>query len=234
MNGEKLINNNFNNSMKVLKQRILLLFSLLLLNCTYKQKESTTTKSDSSSNEVTKSVLTEDKRSTDGLQNFAKKELELNELHIKKDTLEIVSDAGFLFYPFGEFKTLGSLNQALRIFKDSLEIDTSDASSPNKLYRMTYKNSFLKFFYDDEKKTYEIVSGQIHDHEVILVKNIRIGITKSDFINIFFNRVSPEKLKGIKIIKMVSALEGIFDYYYFDNDILTSIKLDTDYLFDKN
>lgn len=231
---ENLINNDFNNRMKVLNQRILLLFALLLLNCTYKHKENATKISDSSRNEVNKSVNAEDKSDKDSLQSFAKKELELNELHIKKDTLEIVSAASVLYYPFGKFKTLGSLNQALKIFKDSLEIDKSDASSRNKLYRMTYKNSFLKFFYDDEKKTYEIVSGQIRNHEVILVNNIRIGITKTDFINIFFNGVSPEQLKGIKVIKMVSALEGIFDYYYFNNDILTSIKLDTDYLFNKN
>jgi len=220
--------------MKILKQIILLLFSLLLLNCTSKQKEGTTTISDSSSrNEVTKFADIKHKSPTDNLQNFAKKELELSELYIKKDTLEIVSTAGFLYYPFGKFKTLSSLNQTLTIFKDSLEIDTSLDGARDKLYRMTYKNSFLKFYYDDEKKTYEIVSGNIRDPEVILVNNIKIGITKSDFMNVFFNGVTPEQVHGVKIIKMVSGLDGIFDYY-FDNDILTSIKLDTDYLFNKN
>jgi hypothetical protein len=220
--------------MKVLKHIIVLLFSLLLLNCTYKRKESATTISNSSKNEITKPLNKEGKSPADNLQTFAKRELKLSELSIKEDTLEIVSTASFLYYPFGKFKTLNNLNQALKIFKDSLEIDSSVAPSPEKLHRMTYKNSFLKFFYDDEKKTYEIVSGQIRDPEVTLLNNIKVGITKSDFMNIFFNRVTPKQMEGIKIIKMVSGLDGIFDYYYFDNDILTSIKLDTDYLFNKN
>jgi hypothetical protein len=220
--------------MRISKQAFFLLLPLLFLNCTSNTKKSITTIADSNNqNELNKQSLPVNitsKNSSDSLQSFAKKKLELNELHIKKDTLEIVSTMAFLYYPFGKFKTFDSLRHSLIIFKDSLEVDSLN----NKLHRMTFKNSFLKFYFDDDKKAFEIVSGEIRDQNIILLNNIRVGITKIDFINIFFNGIASKQVEGIKIIKIISGLEGIIHYYNFNNDILTSIKLDTDYLLNKN
>jgi hypothetical protein len=219
--------------MKIPKRSVFLLITLLLLNCISKAKKSTTTTVNINSEELTKKstlIDTVNQKLADSLQKFAKKELALTELHVKNDTLEIVSTMDFLYYPIGKFKSMDKLSQATKKFKSTVETDRSN----NKLYRMVYKKSFIKFFYNSDKKAFEVVSGQIYNPEIMLLKKIRIGITLEHFTNIFFQGILSKQLQGIKAIKMISGLDGIVHYYYFDKGVLTFIKLDTDYLFDKN
>jgi len=217
-----------------LKETSILLLLLLLSNYSSGNKKNTNTILSSQNhyrtNNLPPTTAGANRKPLDSLKSAAKKKLGLSELELKDDTLIIVSSMDFLYYPFGHFKTINRLNQVLKSFKDSIETDVSN----NKLNRMTYKSSFIKFFYDDEKKSFEIVSGRITDPEVVFLNNIYVGISKIGFINIFFNQISPAQIKTVKVIKIISGVDGIIHHYYFTNNILTCIKLDTDYLLDKN
>jgi len=102
------------------------------------------------------------------------------------------------------------------------------------LYRFSFNKSYIKFLQDNDKKRLELIAAKIFDSEVVLSNQVKIGITKSDFIRKFTNQIKPEQIKNIRVIKFASGALGIWHYYIFDNDVLTSFNIDTDYQFNKN
>ncbi len=168
----------------------------------------------------------------DSLQSLAKEGFGLIKLSIKGDTLDLVSTSSFLYYPFGKFNAPSDFIKTNKTFKESIEHDKGDPSI--KLYRMSNKNNFIKLFKDDGKSNVEIISGKVYDSDLCLINGIKIGISKSDFLKIFFKDVPEKQVVDIKVIKLVSGLEGITHVYIFNKDCLTSFYFDTDYSFDKN
>ncbi|MEK7719966.1 MAG: hypothetical protein AAB347_10225 [Bacteroidota bacterium] len=168
----------------------------------------------------------------DSLQNLAKEGFGLIELSIKGDTLNLVYTSSFLYYPFGKFNTPSDFIKTNKTFKETIEHDKGDPSI--KLYRMSNKNNFIKLFKDDGKSNVEIISGKVNDSELSLINGIKIGISRTDFLKIFFKDVPEKQVVGIKVIRLISGLEGIIHVYVFNNERLTSFYFNTDYSFDKN
>jgi hypothetical protein len=185
-------------------------------------------------------TLSQKSNEIDNLKSFATKELELNELRINQDTLIIVSDNRFYYYPFGFFKQVTAFEKATkRIFKRKTEQEFpyADSSFPKeKIFRFTYKESYLKCFIpkNDEFYTgFEIIYGKITNSGIRFNNGIEVGISKASMLNKFFNRFPNDLAETINVIEVESSLLGMWHYYTFVNQKLVSITLDTDYQFPK-
>lgn len=169
--------------------------------------------------------------SDDSLQYLALDSFELVSYQIVSDTLQLVSTNNFLYYPLGKLHTISSLKTKYPSIILKKEIDLFDNTAD--IYRATLDDSFIKIFLDDEKKTLEIVSGIIISPKIIINDNIKIGMKKRGFFTCFFSKPSSVEKKDIKVVELISGLDGIRHYYTFQGDTLVKIEFDTDYQFDK-
>ena len=160
---------------------------------------------------------------------------ELLDSYFSIDTLWIVSTANFFFYPFGKYHYLQDLSNVYPFMSKKKEYDKHSRDYSNEpLYRFTCNQSYIKFFYDDEKKTMEIVSAKIFDKRISLINQVEIGMNKSAFIHKFTNKISPEQIKDTHVIVFQSGLYGIWHYYNFEGDTLKSFWINTACMVDKN
>jgi hypothetical protein len=147
----------------------------------------------------------------------------LTDYRISGDTLTLVSTDKLLYYPFGVFDNVKKLKgQYQTLYKEK----------GGQSY-LVNADSYVKFFYDDDKKAFEIVFARITNSNFKLTNGTKTGMTKKELFEKFFV-TSPAILDKIKILELESALTGIWHYYQFDKDVLTSFRLDTDYQLDKN
>lgn len=102
------------------------------------------------------------------------------------------------------------------------------------MLKLFYKRSYLTFFNDSESNLLEMVSGEILDKEIVLPENISIGMTLANFVKIYSSGDLGSERQKIKIVKLISGLDGIWEYYTFKQGVLNSIRVETDYTFSKN
>lgn len=169
--------------------------------------------------------------SSDSLQYLARENFELLTYRTTPDTLQLVSTSSFLFYPFGHLATVTAFQRRqpkLTLTQESDGIDTSV-----RLYRGTFKNSFVKLFLNKEKNAIEMVSGHLYGPEIKLVNGIEVGMSKRNFFAIFFKKPAAIEKGNVNVIELISGLDGIQHYYIFRNNVLERIEFDTDYQFSK-
>ena len=160
---------------------------------------------------------------SDDIRNKIRPTFQLIEYRISGDTLILVSTDKFLYYPFGVYNDLKKLkNQYLNLYKEK----------GGESY-LANRDSYVKFFYDEDKKAFEIVYAKISDPSFKLVNGTRTGMTKKELFDKYF-LTPPGNMDKIKILELQSGLMGIWHYYQFDKDVLASFVLDTDYQLDKN
>ncbi|MEO6150805.1 MAG: hypothetical protein ABIP28_11610 [Mucilaginibacter sp.] len=162
----------------------------------------------------------------------AKINLELLAVQINIDTLIIVLSSSFFNYPFGKFNSMSELNYKYKNIYSFKTIFSKNIITPDStlIYRMSINKSYVNFLLDDDKGRIEILSGNIVDTGMPLQKGIRVGMSKSDLLKIFFKKAPPNNINTVKII---SAVAGMWHYYTFKADKLQSITFDTDYLINK-
>lgn len=156
---------------------------------------------------------------------------QVENIKINKDTLSFVSVGWFYYYPLGKFDKIEDVQKDYPIFSLKIE-DIKEENETNRLYRMIFKQSFIKLFYQPDTELMEIVSGKIQDKEIEFVDGIRVGVTKEKFLATLFNE--KVDLKEIQVFRIYSALDGINHTYSFDKNILKTIFLDTDYMLPKD
>ena len=180
-------------------------------------------------------VIVEKSRDNSSIQQ-SNQTLKYDEYVFVKDTMKISSNDDLLDYPFGCFKAESDLSHRLNNLKHKQEVYQENGEVV-KLDRYYSGNSFIKFYlverYGDNKIRYEIVSAKIHDSQIVLSNGVHVGMSKTDF----FTRL-PATIKcnmsEINVVKFYWDVLGISHYYYFNNDTLTSIMIDTDFLVNKN
>lgn len=101
-------------------------------------------------------------------------ELEIKE--IKEDTLLIVSFDPFLYYPFGKFRDIDSLNKRLsdlqlKISYDDNRTDLKYSQNENKLYFLKFAFDKNADEFDPEHEFIQIYSINIVDSSVVLNKS---------------------------------------------------------------
>ncbi|WEA00665.1 hypothetical protein [Mucilaginibacter sp. SJ] len=169
------------------------------------------------------------------LMNKAKKDYKISLIERNSDTLSIVIMNRGIYYPFGKASELSRLKNVDSHFMASEE-QTRDKYSNDHvtLYKLYYKDSYLKFFGAGESELLEITSGHIVNKEIIMPTNIHIEMTLADLMKVYFSGAVDSYTAGIKVVKLISGIEGIWEYYYFEKGALSLIKIKTDYTFDNN
>jgi hypothetical protein len=206
-----------------MKLRFLFLLSVLsitLLGCKSKNDQPIQQNSD----------VVKTKRNTSKI-----KQLKYDEYQIVKDTLLILTDDDFLDYPFGCFKQLEKLKHRLNYLDYKQEV-YDEKGEIVKLERFYSGNNFIKFYYVerfiDNKTRFEIVSAKINDKDILLENGIHVGMNKEEFFSYLPKSIKFDTSK-IKVVKLYWDVLGVSHYYYI-NDTLTSITINTDFQVDKN
>ena len=168
------------------------------------------------------------------------------EVYRKSDTLSIVSDDDHLYYPFGQYDTWSDFEKNY-IKKHWMNLQTDSLFTNDvDVYTVRMGSNYIEFFQNtDITGKIEIVRGLIYNNRIQLYDGIRVGMTKKEFLlNFIKDNVGYDKsaakfrtdfvkdesqYKNISVIEVISALTGIWYYYFFSPDqILKSICIKTD------
>lgn len=169
--------------------------------------------------------------STDSLQKLAFDKTELIAYNVGNDTLEVVSTSDFLFHPFGKYSSINAFSNAHSGWRFQQKNDPEEPSA--QLYRSKDEENVLNLFLDTENNTLEIVSGSFVTKIPKFSNGIRLHMKKPDFFSLFLKKHSEIENKA-NVVVLVSALNGIKQYYNFENNILNKIEFVTNYQLDKN
>ena len=170
------------------------------------------------------------------------------EVYRKSDTLSIVSNDDHLYHPFGQYDTWNDFEKNyIKKHWTNLQTDSLFLNSNRYLYTAMMSPNYIEFVQDiDITGKIEIVRGLIYNDRIQLYDGIRVGMTKKEFLLNFikddmryyesaakfrtdFIR-NDSQYKNISVIEVISALTGIWYYYFFSPDqILTFICIKTDY-----
>lgn len=94
------------------------------------------------------------------------------------------------------------------------------------IYKLTYKDSFIKVFYNEVTSSDDIVSAIIRDNEIKMINNIHIGMSKKTFSEkVLENSI---ELKSDIFINQDEAGD-IKQTFYFANDELKEIRIESVY-----
>jgi len=152
----------------------------------------------------------------------------IEQIDVVKDTLMILSGDSFFYYPFGKHSTVESFlkaNPQWTINHRKL-VDSSIT-----LYKLFYYNSNLSIIRSEDTELVEIVNVSIIYPGIDLSNGMHVGMNKNYFFKLFFPSVNKDVVKGILVVKVKSALDGIWNDYYFKGDTLNNISFKTDYTF---
>jgi hypothetical protein len=142
---------------------------------------------------------------------------------LSTDTLTLISTSDFLYYPFGVFNDVNALKKEYpKLF-----------NYKNEFPYLSSGDSYVKFFFNDDKRRLETVYARIINPEIRLRNGIVTGMSKDEVLTKFFNS-KPDNTDDLKVLKLESGLLGMWHYYTFDKNVLKSIYFDTDYQLDKN
>lgn len=147
------------------------------------------------------------------------------------DTLSVVTCEDFVYSPFGliikkEDISTSKLNN-FKVSDRKTKVDIGEVE----FQVASFKSSKLILFLEDdpEASTHSyIFKGEINDKEVNFDNEIRIGMSKKEFITIFFEDF-PEKLNDkYNNFILESCVLDIKHFYFFKGDKLESVKFKTD------
>jgi hypothetical protein len=203
-----------------MKYRNIILIMLIITGCN-KQREYSSTNYDVNFYDSIKS--------SGNLENVQLKKIEISDYAIRNDTLWILSGDKFLYYPFGIYKKVDDLKSAYPFMNRRQLLDNEEL-----LNNFYFKRSSIVSIFDNESGTglVEIVYAKISDSEIILANNLQTGLNKLDFFDYLPVQLSIKDQNKIKIVLLESDLLGMWNYYYFSNDVLDSITFTTDYQID--
>ena len=169
------------------------------------------------------------------------------EVYRKSDTLRIVSDDDHLYHPFGQYDTWNDFEKNyIKKHWTNLQTDSLFTNDVD-VYTIRMSPNYIEFVQDiDITGKIEIVRGLIYNDRIQLYDGIRVGMTKREFLLNFIKDdmryyesaakfrtdffKDESQYKNISVIEVISALTGIWYYYFFSPDqILTFICIKTDY-----
>lgn len=94
------------------------------------------------------------------------------------------------------------------------------------IYKLAYKDSFIKVFYNEITSSDDIVSAIIRDREIKMINNIHIGMSKKTFSEkVLENSI---ELKPDVFINQDEAGD-IKQTFYFANDELKEVRIESGY-----
>jgi hypothetical protein len=157
---------------------------------------------------------------------------EAYDAYIKPDTLVVVSPDQAVLYPFGRVAKAAALTKHYPMFAVQKGVSHYEGD-PYSYTLLRFRNSAVKF-YDDSEEGATVVSGHLIDPEIILANGIHLGATLSELLSAYFVTVPAEKVRGLRIVSVESAVNGIIYHYAFRNNRLISIDFDSYSVIDKS
>ena len=114
------------------------------------------------------------------------------------------------------------------------KIDYIKSKSGLNVITIQNQNCFLKLIeaktFRKQNRQLEIVSANINDADFEFLNGIKIGMNKKDLLLKIFS-IGPEELEKIPVIKIASAVDGIWYYFTFSKDnTIKNITIITDYV----
>ena len=147
------------------------------------------------------------------------------------DTLTIITCSKYMYYPFGTIDNAKQIKASL--LKDFIWIDKKYPKQKNVSYDyqlLKYKSSKLALYFDTFPKieiTSYVTIGIVLDNDVEFINHLSIGMTKKDFLKLFFDSFPDGLFKRYNVIIFRSCKIYIWQTYNFKNDILNSVKFES-------
>lgn len=155
---------------------------------------------------------------------------EIVEISKKADTLSIITESKWLYYPFGKLNSLSDVEAHIPI--TSFEVQKLSNDGDSVLMINSHKNEV--FLIKDNSgdaydTTFMVVYADILNKNIMLNNNIAIGNPKSEVCAVLgINHTDASH------IELISALDGVWISLAFENDTLCKICIRTDYDFSSN
>ena len=169
------------------------------------------------------SVLSQD---IESLKIIPKQDFEYNSLiKYTNDTLEIVTCAKYVIFPFGEFDNVSQLKSSLLKGFKILSQKTDD--SVYYYYDLKLNNNHLLFSVDKDNEASahsNIIKGLINDNSVKTLNNIQIGMSADLFFKSHFKSFPVDLADRFKIVIFDYCVTGIKHIYSFKDKNLIRIE----------
>lgn len=147
------------------------------------------------------------------------------------DTLSIVTCSEYVYSPFGIIKDKSEFKSSLlKNFSVTNRTDSMDAGKYEFNILKLNRNKLIFFFDNDPEasKHSDLFKGEIYDSEVQLINGVKIGMSKEEFYNVFFDNFSNDLMKKYKCFVLESCVQDIKHKYSFKDNKLQSINFITD------
>jgi hypothetical protein len=142
------------------------------------------------------------------------------------DTLSLVTCSDYVYSPFGQLKNkLDIPKSGLKNFKITNRTEKMDNSN-FEFQILRLNSSKLILFFDSTshvRSTY-VFKGEIYDNDVVFADNIKLGMTKEDFINTFFVNFPKDQLPNYNTIILEPCVEDTKHVYSFKDGKLKSVE----------
>lgn len=141
------------------------------------------------------------------------------------DTLEIVSCAKYIIFPFGEFDNVSQLKSSLLEGFKILSQKTDD--SIYYYYDLKLNNNHLLLCVDKDNEASahsNIVKGLINDNSVKTINNLQIGMSADLFFKSHFTSYPVDLANRFKIVIFDYCVSGIRHIYSFKDKKLIRIE----------
>jgi len=155
-----------------------------------------------------------------------KKDFEYNSLlKYQKDTLEIVSCAKYVLFPFGEIDNISQLKTSL--LKDFKATGKKTNDSISYYYCLETGPNKLTLLFDtdlDASSHSNITAGLIHSKGIKTINNIQVGMSTESFFRLIFTSFPNEIIKKYSIVILDYCVNGIRHFYSFRDNKLEQIE----------
>ena len=165
------------------------------------------------------------------MMSFSRPEYLIKDIKVYTDTMTVSSLAGYVIYPFGEWRSVEQYITDNRLswyrdicykkYYDSMEV------SVNRMRR--YDDSYIDLYYSIWTKKVELLGGYITDREVKLVNGLHVGMTKDEVFNVFFKKYPKSYTADVAVLKVISGAGEVAEIYTFRGQKLRHIKIETAY-----
>jgi hypothetical protein len=201
---------------KMKRELIVLVFSILFSTIMFGQNRTTPDNSKLSHTFQIQNIVVKPKIDLE-LHSFDK---------ISNDTLNLVVCSKFVYYPFGKIENKSALKESsLKIF----EINDKTDKQGNVLQVLHFNSSEVILFFDGSSEgpiSSYVIKGKIVNDEIVLENNIKIGMSKKEFFNLFFYDFPSKLEETFNEIGLIACVDGTNHYYSFKNDKLILIRFE--------
>jgi hypothetical protein len=154
------------------------------------------------------------------------KDFEYNSLiKYSNDTLEIVSCANYVIFPFGEIDNISQLQSSL--LKGFKIVSQKTTDSVYFYYDLVLNQNHLTFSLDKDNEASahsNIIKGLIKDNTIKTINNIQVGMAADSFFKSHFKTYPTDLADRFKTIIFDYCVNGITHIYSFVDKRLAKIE----------